>query len=134
MQPEAEAPSPAPQAPALAEVEHEREPQADRTVVPGDPRGPKRPAHHGLRIQFESRPGDEQLGRLVESTVWVNTAHPAYGRATAMRADAYHVALTVAMALAPLTVEPADAHGFVIAFLTRWGKTGGHNGRREKRR
>jgi len=51
-----------------------------------------------------------------------------------MRADAYHVALTVAMALAPLTVEPADAHGFVIAFQTRWGKTGGHNGRREKRR
>ena len=134
VQPEAEAPSPVPQAPASAEVEHEREPQADRTVVPGDPRGPKRPAHHGLRIQFESRPGDEQLGRLVESTVWVNTAHPAYGRATAMRADAYHVALTVAMALAPLTVEPADAHGFVTAFLTRWGETGGHDGRREKRR
>ena len=37
------------------------------------------------------------------------------------------------MALAPLTVEPADAHGFVTAFLTRWGETGGHNGRREKR-
>jgi len=31
-------------------------------------------------------------------------------------------------------VEPADAHGFVTAFLTRWGETGGHNGRREKRR
>src|SRR5439155_9187475 len=104
VQPEAEAPSPAPQAPASAEVEHEREPQADRNVVPGDPRGPKRPAHHGLRIQFESRPGDEQLGRLVKSTGWVKTAHPAYGRATAMRADAYHVALTVAIALAPRTV------------------------------
>jgi hypothetical protein len=71
---------------------------------------------------------------LVESTVWVNAAHPAYARATAARADAYHVALTVAMALAPLAVEPADAHGFVTAFLTRWGETGGRNGRREKRR
>ena len=133
MQPEAEAGPPSPQAPASADAEHEREPQAHRTVVPGDPRGPKRPAHHRLRIQFESRPGDDQLGRLVESTVWVNTAHPAYGRATATRADAYHVALTVAMALAPLTVEPADAHQFVTAFLTRWGETG-HNGRRAKRR
>src|SRR5216117_3846336 len=84
VQPEAEAPPPAPQAPASAEAEHEREPETHRTVVPGDPRGPKRPAHHGLRIQFESRPGDDQLGRLVESTVWVNTAHPAYGRVTAV--------------------------------------------------
>jgi hypothetical protein len=64
--------------------------------------------------------------------VWVNTVHPAYTRATAARADAYHVALTVAMALAPLAVEPADAHEFVTAFLTRWGETGGRNGRREK--
>jgi hypothetical protein len=73
-----------------------------------------------------------QLGRLVESTVWVNRAHPAYARATAARADAYHVALTVAMALAPLAVEPADAHQFVTAFLTRWGETGARNGRRDK--
>ena len=103
-------------------------------MVSGDPRGPKRPAHHGLRIQFQSRPDDDQLGRLVESTVWVNTAHPAYERAPATRADAYHVALAVAMALAPLTVEPADAHEFVTAFLTRWGETGQRNGRRERRR
>ena len=101
--------------------------------MPGDPSGPKRPAHHGLRIQLESRPDDDQLGRVVESTVWVNTAHPAYARATAVRADAYHVALAVAMALAPLAVEPAEAHAFVTAFLTRWGGTGGRNGRREKR-
>jgi len=131
VQPEAEVLPPA----GVAEQgESEREPQAAGTVVPGDLHAPKRPAHHGLRIQFESRPDDDQLGRLVESTVWVNTAHPAYRRATAVRADAYHVALTVAMALAPLAVEPADAHGFVTAFLTRWGETGGRNGTREQRR
>jgi len=125
---------PVPQGPAQpSPTEREREPHTSGTVVSGDPRGPKRPAHHGLRIQLESRPDDDQLGRLVESTVWVNTAHPAYARVTAVRADAYHVALTVAMALAPLTVEPAEAHAFVTAFLTRWGGTGGRNGRREKR-
>jgi hypothetical protein len=126
----AEAPSPAATQPP---AEQERELQTTGTAVPGDPRGPKRPAHHGLRIQFESRPDDDHLGRLVESTVRVNTAHPAYARATAVRADAYHVVLTVAMALAPLAVEPAEAHAFVTAFLTRWGGTGGRNGRREKR-
>ncbi len=129
-EPAQSAAEPIPHGPAQPSTEPEREPHTSGTVVPGDPRGPKRPAHHGLRLQFESRPDDEQLGRLVESTVLVNTAHPAYGRATAARADAYHVALTVAMALAPLAVEPADAHGFVTAFLTRWGETGGRNGRR----
>ncbi len=129
VQPETAAPPPA----HLAEQpEGERETAAAGTVVPGDPHAPKRPAHHGLRIQLESRPEDGQLGRLVESTVWVNTAHPAYTRASGARADAYHVALTVAMALAPLAVEPADAHGFVTAFLTRWGQTGERNGRRER--
>jgi hypothetical protein len=53
--------------------------------------------------------------------VWVNEAHPAYRRAVASRAEGYHVALAVAMALAPLAVDPAKEHGFVTAFLARWG-------------
>ncbi len=39
-----------------------------------------------------------------------------------MRADGYHLALTVAMALAPLAVDPVEAHRFVTAFLARWGE------------
>ncbi len=87
-------------------------------------RGPKRPARYGLAIQFERRPGEAALGRLEESTVWVNEAHPAYRRAVASRSEGYHLALTVAMALAPLAVPAAEAHGFVTSFLTRWGETG----------
>ncbi len=83
--------------------------------------GARRPAHHALSIQFEERPGDPELGRLVESTVWVNAAHPAYRRAAASRSDGYHIALAAALALAPLAVEPAHEHAFVTAFLTRWG-------------
>jgi len=52
----------------------------------------------------------------------VNVAHPAYRRAAASRAEGYHVALTVALALAPLAVEPASEHGFVSTFLARWGE------------
>lgn len=84
--------------------------------------GARRPAHYGLDIQFDDRPDDLSLGRLIESTVWVNRAHPAYRRATASRALGYHIALTVALALAPLAVEPAQHSQFLLAFLSRWGE------------
>jgi len=86
-----------------------------------DGRGPRRPVRYGLAIQFEPRPDDPELGRLVESTVWVNEAHPAYRRAVASRSEGYHLALTVALALAPLAVEAPQEHAFVTAFLARWG-------------
>jgi hypothetical protein len=79
------------------------------------------PGRYGLGIQFEQRPDDPEIGRLIESTVWVNEAHPAYRRAVASRAEGYHVALAVAMALAPLAVEPAKEHAFITAFLVSWG-------------
>ena len=81
----------------------------------------RRPARYGLNIQFEHRPDDLELGRLVESTVWVNEAHPAYRRAVASRSEGYHVALAVAMALASLAVDAAKEHAFIAAFLARWG-------------
>jgi hypothetical protein len=83
--------------------------------------GPRRPARYGLAIQFESRPDEPELGRLVESTVWVNEAHPAYRRAAASRSEGYHLALAVAMALAPLAVEPDQERAFVNLFLASWG-------------
>jgi len=82
--------------------------------------GRKRPARYGLLVQFESRPDDPELGRLVDSTIWVNDAHPAYVRATASRSVGYHTALAVGLALAPL-VEARDEHGFITQFLTHWG-------------
>jgi len=82
----------------------------------------RRPAHYGLDIQFEDRPDEISLGRLTESTVWINRAHPAYRRAQASHSIGYHIALAVAMALAPLAVDAATQHEFVTAFLTRWGE------------
>jgi hypothetical protein len=84
-------------------------------------RGTHRPIRYGLSVGFEARPDDPELGRLVESTVWVNEAHPAYRRAAASRSEGYHTALAVALALAPLAVDPAKEHAFITAFLTSWG-------------
>ena len=81
----------------------------------------RRPARYGLSIQFEERADDPELSRLIESTVWVNEGHPAYRRAAASRSEGYHVAVAVAMALAPLAVDPSKEHAFITAFLTSWG-------------
>lgn len=81
----------------------------------------RRPVRYGLSIGFESRPDDPELGRLVDSTVWVNEAHAAYRRAAASRSEGYHTALAVALALAPLAVDPAKEHAFITAFLSSWG-------------
>lgn len=97
-------------------------------------RGPKRPARLGLTIQYEYRPNDASLGRLVESTVWINDAHPAYRRAVASRAEGYHLALTVAMTLSTVAVEPVQQHAFVTAFLARWGEAAGPSKGRGTRR
>jgi len=96
--------------------------------------GPRRPARYGLTLQFEARPDDPTLGRLVESTVWVNEAHPAYRRAVASRSEGYHLALAVAMALAPLAVEPRDGQAFITTFLTRWGEAIDRPSRRRRSR
>ncbi len=86
--------------------------------------GRRRPARYGLLVQFESRPGDAELGRLVDSTIWINEGHPAYLRANASRSTGYHVALSVALALAPLAVGSAGEHAFVTQFLAHWGDAG----------
>jgi hypothetical protein len=83
--------------------------------------GRRRPARYGLLVQFESRPADAELGRLVDSTIWINDAHPAYARSVASRSLGYHTALAVALALAPLAVEARDEHTFITQFLAHWG-------------
>ncbi|TMQ69545.1 MAG: hypothetical protein E6K80_11305 [Candidatus Eisenbacteria bacterium] len=110
----------------------ERERTADG-MIPGAA-GFKRPAHYGLRIEFDTRPGDAEISRLVESTVWVNDAHPAFRRAALSRSEGYHLALAVAMALAPLAAEPAQQHRFVTTFLGHWGLSLENGGRGKRGR
>ena len=135
----AQAPPPPPgpvAGPSASDAEDGASPAASGTLpafgaVSG---GPRRPARYGLAIDFEERPESPDLGRLVESTVLVNTAHPAYPRAVASRAEGYHAALTVGMALAAVAVEPAGAQAFLTTFLARWGEALGRDRRRRRGR
>jgi hypothetical protein len=103
-------------------------------VLPASGNGPRRPTRYGLAIDFEERPESHELGRLVESTVLVNASHPAYLRAVASRAEAYHAALAVAMALGAVAVEPSGIQGFVSTFLAHWGDAVGRDRRRRQPR
>jgi len=114
------APSPPSVAPPEPELATSR--AAAPSAMPLSMAGPRRPVHSGLTIGYGHRPDDVELGRLEDSTVWVNEAHPAFRRASALRSEDYHVALTVALTLAPLTVEPGAERRFVTAFLARWGE------------
>ena len=96
--------------------------------------GRRRPGRFGLMVQFESRADDLELGRLVDSTIWINEAHPAYTRAAASRSTGYHTALTVALSLAPLAVGASDEHAFVTQFLAHWGGARTTAGRRTRRK
>ena len=111
-----------PPAPASDSTPNEPPAQPPANTDLPDARRKPRPLRLGLGVQFEDRPDDRELGRLVESTVFINTAHPAYQRASASRAEGYHIALTVALALAPLTVEASAEHGFLTEFMSRWGE------------
>jgi hypothetical protein len=94
----------------------------------------KRPAHFSLTIVEEECPGDSEMARLVETTIRVNTLHPAHRRAETTRSLGYHRAVCVAMALAPLAVEPQQARDFVAAFLGHWGNVLDRAARRPRRR
>jgi len=110
--------------PELNAGEEKLAPPVPSAAAPGgvaDGASTRRPVRYGLSIGFEARPDDPELARLVESTVWVNEAHPAYRRAAASRSEGYHTALAVALALATLAVDPAKEHAFITAFLASWG-------------
>jgi hypothetical protein len=143
--PEPATPSDAPASTTLtAPVPHDSpEHAAGADSLPGSDGAPRTDAtgrgqRYGLSLQFEARPGDPELARLIENTVWINTDHAAYKRAESTRSTGYHIAVGVALALAPLATGGAGVQQFLTAFLTQWGdsvgaerkaKAGGKRGR-----
>jgi hypothetical protein len=114
-------PQPSDQDTAVTDPTTSTIPASTSSMLPGHGRS-RAPMRYGLGIQFEDRPYDSELGRLVESTVWVNQSHPAHRRALASRSVGYHISLAVALALAPLAVEPDQEHNFITKFLSHWGQ------------
>lgn len=124
-------PEPAPEQQSATEQSESPHPEHAEEREPTPPptsmlepavKGPRRPTRYRLNIRFESRADTNELSRLVQSTVWINEAHPAYRRAVTSRSTGYHIALSTATALGTLAVDPVEEHDFLMTFLARWGE------------
>ena len=91
------------------------------TPPAGAAAGPKRAVRLGLTIDFEPAGAGAEIARLVDTVVMVNSDHPACRRAVVSRSEGYHLAVAVALALAPLVSETATERDFVTRFLAEWG-------------
>jgi len=78
----------------------------------------KRP---GLMIGFEDNENRQELGWLMESTVWINKGHPAYRRVINSDAENYHIVLSVAWVLSGYLEGEKSAQAFIDRFLSKWG-------------
>jgi len=102
-------------------LETERiEPDA-QPVLPGIPKEARR-RHPKLMLAFENEPDRPELAWLVENRVVVNEGHPAYIRAKAADAEAYHTMLSVAWMLSHYLEAEKSAQQFIGQFLQNWGR------------
>jgi hypothetical protein len=60
--------------------------------------------------------------------------HSIQARRNRVAVAGYHIALTVALALAPLAVGTRDEHAFITQFLAHWGGSESKRGARRQRR
>ena len=72
-------------------------------------------------IGFEDSAERAELGWLLENTVWINRAHPAYQKAVAGGHEQYHVVLSVAWVLLGHLDDQHSAQRFIGEFLFGWG-------------
>ena len=75
----------------------------------------------GLMIGYEDAPERAELGWLLENTIWINRAHPAYQKAVVGGHEQYHVVLTVAWVLLGHLDDRHSAQQFIGEFLFGWG-------------
>ena len=78
----------------------------------------------GLKIAFEEfseLSAVPTLGTLIDDTIRVNTAHPAWKKASEERLEEYHVVFTVACVLSQFLEAHHSPHEFISKFLASWG-------------
>ena len=72
-------------------------------------------------IGFEDNENREELGWLMESTVWINKGHPTYRRVINSDAENYHIVLSVAWVLSGYLEGEKSSQAFINRFLSNWG-------------
>lgn len=96
------------------------EPSSDPTE-PGVPHEGhrKRP---GLMLGFDDDPTRQELGWLMDTTIWINKAHSAYRKAEDSEFENYHIVISVAWVLSGFLDAEKSPLAFLNRFLAAWGK------------
>jgi len=102
------------------EIPGERINPSDEPSEPGREHEGRR-RRPGLMIGFEDSPEREELGWLMENTVWINKGHPAYQRAMDSEAENYHIVLSVSLVLSSYLEGEKSPQMFINRFLSSWG-------------
>jgi hypothetical protein len=76
----------------------------------------------GKVIGFDDAREREDLGWLLENTIWINRAHPAYRKAASTGNESYHVVLGVVWVLLGHLDDRHSAQEFIGQFLSGWGR------------
>jgi hypothetical protein len=95
------------------------EPDSEKSELGKMHEGKRKPP--GLMIAFEESADRQELGWLMESTVWINKSHPAYRRATHSKAEDYHIVISVAWVLSDYLEAEKSPLIFMNRFLSSWG-------------
>src|SRR5262249_61733194 len=81
----------------------------------------------GLRIGFDDARERDDLGWLLENTIWINRAHPAYRKAASTGNESYHVVLGVVWVLLGHLDDRHSAQEFIGQFRSGWGRGWGRS-------
>jgi hypothetical protein len=95
------------------------EPDSEKSELGKMHEGKRKPP--GLMIAFEESADRQELGWLMESTVWINKSHPAYRRAINSKAEDYHIVISVAWVLSDYLEAGKSPLLFMNRFLSSWG-------------
>jgi hypothetical protein len=74
-----------------------------------------------IMIGFENNPARDEIAWMVENTIWINRAHPAYQRVADTEAETYHIVLAVSWVLSRHLEDEKSPQLFINRFLSNWG-------------
>jgi hypothetical protein len=75
----------------------------------------------GVMIGFEDNAERNDLGWLIENTIWINKGHPAFRRVMDSDAENYHIIISVSWVLAGYLEGDKSPQEFINQFLSNWG-------------
>lgn len=103
----------------------EEAPRREQALQPSGENAADRRASHanfGPLIRHHDAPDRDAMSWMEGDTIYINTAHPAYGKAAERKFLDYHELLTIALAMVREVPTSQERIDLLEQFMIRWGK------------